>query len=82
VELYLYSPYMSSWCGKRQASCFRRTLISVILRRIFEFNKEDVTAEWRRIENEELHDQYSSPNINRAIKSRRMSWVGACSTYG
>jgi hypothetical protein len=66
-------PYTPSWRGKRQASCFRHTLISVILRRIFGPKMDEVTGQWRRIHNEEPHDQYSSPNINRAIESRRMS---------
>ena len=32
--------------------------------------------EWRRLHSEELHDMYSSPNIIRVIKSRRMKWDG------
>jgi hypothetical protein len=55
---------------------FRYTLIFVTLRRIFEPKRDDVTGEWRRIHNEVLHGHYFSPNINRAIESRRMSLEG------
>jgi hypothetical protein len=35
-----------------------------------------VTGEWRKPHNEELNDLYSSPNIIKIIKSRRIRWVG------
>ena len=38
--------------------------------------KIKVTGEWRRSQNEELNDLYSSPNIVRVIKSRTMRWAG------
>jgi hypothetical protein len=46
-----------------------------VLRRIFGPKRDEVTGEWRRLHNEELNDLYSSPNIIRVIKSRRMRWA-------
>jgi hypothetical protein len=45
-------------------------------------NRDEVTDDRRKLHNEELHDLYSSPNIIRIIKSRRMRWAGACSAHG
>jgi len=43
-----------------------------VLRRIFGLNRDEVTGEWRKLHNEKLNNLYSSPNIVRVIKSRRM----------
>ena len=43
-----------------------------VLRRIFGPKRDEVTGEWRKLHNEELKGLYSSPNIGRVIKSRRM----------
>jgi hypothetical protein len=44
-----------------------------VLRRIFGPKRHEVTGEWRKPHNEELHDLYSSPSIIRMIRSRSMS---------
>ena len=50
--------------------------------RIFGPRRDEVTGEWRRFHNEELNDSYSSPNIVRVIKSRRMRWAGHVARMG
>jgi hypothetical protein len=45
------------------------------MRTIFGPKRVDVTGEWRLLHSEELHNLYSSPNIIRQIKSRRMRWA-------
>jgi hypothetical protein len=47
-----------------------------VLRRIFGPKRDGVTEKWRRIDNEELNDLYSSPNIIHVIRMRRMRWAG------
>jgi hypothetical protein len=42
-----------------------------VLRRIFGLKRDEVTGEWRKLHNEELHDLYSFPSI-RIIRARRM----------
>jgi hypothetical protein len=46
------------------------------LRRIFGPKRDEVTGEWRKVHNEELHNLYSSPDIIRKVKSTRMRWAG------
>jgi hypothetical protein len=52
------------------------------LRRIFGPKRDEVTGEQRKLHNKELHIMYSSPDIIRQIKSRRMRWAGHVSRMG
>jgi acyl-coenzyme A synthetase/AMP-(fatty) acid ligase len=47
-----------------------------VMRRIFEPKRDEVTGDWRKLHNEELNNFYSSPNIIRMFKSRRMRLAG------
>jgi hypothetical protein len=51
-------------------------------RRIFGPKRDEVTGDWRKLQYEELHNLYSSPNIIRIIKSRRMRWAGHVARIG
>ncbi|KAJ4448654.1 hypothetical protein ANN_00044 [Periplaneta americana] len=59
-----------------------RVFENKVLRKIFGAKKDEVTGEWRKLHNTELHALYSSPDIIRNIKSRRFEMGRACSTYG
>ena len=50
--------------------------------RIFGPRWDEATGERRRLHNEELNDLYSSSNIVRVIKSRRMRWAGHVARIG
>jgi len=47
-----------------------------VLRRVFGPKREEVTGEWRKLQNEELNYLYSPPNIVQVIKTRTMRWAG------
>jgi hypothetical protein len=53
-----------------------------VLRRIFGPTRGEVTGEWRKLHSGELHNLYSSPDIIRQIKSRRIRWAGNVARMG
>jgi hypothetical protein len=52
------------------------------LRRLFGPKREEVAKGWRILHNEELHNLYTSPNIIRVVKSRRVRWAGHVAHMG
>jgi hypothetical protein len=52
-----------------------------VLREVFRREKGK-DGSWRKLHNDELHSLYSSPNIIRVIKSRRMRWEGHVARNG
>jgi hypothetical protein len=53
-----------------------------VLRRIFGPKRDEVTGEWRKLHNKELHDLYSSPSVIRILKSGRIRWAGHVARMG
>ncbi|KAJ4431962.1 hypothetical protein ANN_20571 [Periplaneta americana] len=59
-----------------------RVFENKVLRKIFGAKRDEVTGEWRKLHNTELHTLYSSPDIIRNIKSRRLRWAGHVARMG
>jgi hypothetical protein len=53
-----------------------------VLRRIFGPKRDEITGEWRKLHNGELHNLNSSPDIIRQTKSGRMRWAGHVACMG
>jgi hypothetical protein len=58
-----------------------RVFENKVLRRIFGPKREEDES-WRKLHDDELHSLYSSPNIVRVIKSRKMRWAGHVALMG
>ncbi|KAJ4439113.1 hypothetical protein ANN_15070 [Periplaneta americana] len=59
-----------------------RVFENKVLRKIFGAKRDEVTGEWRKLHNAELHALYPSPDIIRNIKSRRLRWAGHVARMG
>jgi len=53
-----------------------RVFENIVLRRAFGPRRDEGMGEWRKLHNEKLNGLYSSPNIVRVMKSRRIRWAG------
>jgi hypothetical protein len=71
-----------TWCLTLREEHRLRVLQNRMLNRIFGLKRDEVTGGWRKMHNEELHNFYSSPNIIKMMKSRRMRWVGYVARMG
>jgi hypothetical protein len=66
--------WCETWCLILWREYRLRVFESRVLRRAFGPKRDEVTGESRKLQNDELHDLYSSPSLMRIIKSRRMMW--------
>jgi hypothetical protein len=73
---------INSWSLTLRVEHRLRTFASRVLRKIFAPERDEVTGEWRRLHTEEFYDLYSSPNVIRLIKSRKMRWAGHVARTG
>jgi hypothetical protein len=48
---------------------------NMVLRKIFGPKRNELTGEWRKLHKEELCNMYTSPDVIRLIKSRRIRWA-------
>ncbi|KAJ4440348.1 hypothetical protein ANN_08487 [Periplaneta americana] len=74
VNIFLYG--CETWTLTLREEHRLRVFENKVLRKIFGAKRDEVTGEWRKLHNTELHALYSSPDIIRNIKSRRLRWVG------
>jgi hypothetical protein len=71
-----------TWSFTLRGECRLRVFENRVLRRIFGPKRDEVTGEWRGLHNKELYALYSSLNIIRVIKSRRLRWAGHVACMG
>jgi hypothetical protein len=71
-----------SWSLTLREESRPRVFENKVLRRLFGPKRDEVTGEWRRLHNEELYALYSSPNMIRVTKSRRIRWAGHVACMG
>jgi hypothetical protein len=78
VVLYGYS----TWSFTLKEGHLLLVFENRVLRKVFGSTLDEVTGKWRKLHSEVLHSLYSSPNVIRAIKYRRMKWAGMWLVWG
>ena len=74
IPVVLYG--CKTWSLTLREEHILRVFENKVLRKIFEAKRDEITGELRKLHNAELHPLYSSPNIIRDLKSRRLRWAG------
>jgi hypothetical protein len=75
VVLYGCETWSLTLREERRLRAFENRVLRKIFGRIFGPKRDEVTGEWRKLQNEELDDLYSLSNTAQVIKSRRLRWV-------
>ena len=79
LKVSMWQPDDDPKCAPKHVTVLQY-INSCVGRKVYIFvnndRRDEVTGEWRRFHKEDLNDLYSSPNIVRVIKSRRMRWAG------
>jgi hypothetical protein len=78
----LYIAILPAWSLTLREEHRLRVFENRVLRGIFGPKRDEVTGEWRKLHSGELHNLYSSPDIIKQIKSRRMKWAGHVAHMG
>jgi hypothetical protein len=71
-----------SWSLTLREECRLRVFENRVLRRLFVPKRDEVSGEWKRLHSGELYALYSTSNIIRVIKSRRLRWAGHVARMG
>jgi hypothetical protein len=84
VKIYktIILPVVETWSLTLREEHRLRVFENRVLRRIFGPTRDEVTGEWRKLHNGEFHNLYSSADIIRQVKSRRMRWAGHVARMG
>jgi hypothetical protein len=69
-------------CGVLRGEHRLRMFENRVLERIFGPYRNEIIESWRKIQKEQLHNLYTSKNIIRIMKSRRMKWAGYVARMG
>jgi hypothetical protein len=80
TELALYG--CETWSLKLREECRLRVFENIVLRRLFEPKRDEVTGEWRRVHNEDLYALYFLSNIIWVIKLRKLTLAGYVAFMG
>ena len=78
VILYGCESWSTTLADKHKLRVFENK----VLRKIYGPKRDEMTGEWRRLHNEELHGLYDSPDVVRIMKSRRLRWAGHVARMG